>query len=294
MGIRGAWSFFRNIFKTVDPLKVEPLSIGIDIFSLVYTHRSQLDELLELIKAWSSIGHTITCVWDGTAPKEKKEIITERRSARDSATDKKRDLEQYLTEYEGQLSEDDKKQLNTAISSLSWQGWHLTGALKREIQEKLGSNIKHIFAPGEADDVLLDMAFDDNTLDVVLTLDSDIFAMGAPRLWRLMRVRNEWVIEDISVEDVCNNWAISLGTLQDSSFLAGWDRCHLTGESYMPFNMAISRMKHYHDLGMVIEKFVPDGVDEDAYERLVSLKKVSKAKWIQLIKRRKLTTPCTD
>lgn len=295
MGIRGVWTLFRSIFKRVNPLHTDKLKIAVDIFSLVYTYRTHLDGLLDLIRVWSENGHTITCVWDGVAPKEKREIINERRNARDSATDKKHGLEHYLEEYGEQLSEEDKVQLNTAISSLSWQGWHLTSALKREIQEKLGPNVEHIFAAGEADDLLLDMAFSDNNkVDVILTLDSDIFAMGAPHLWRLLRVKNDWIVEDIYVEDVCNSWGISLGLLQDASFLAGWDRCLLKGESYMMFNTSLARMKHYRVLDTVIEKFIPDGVDQEAYERLVNIKSESKAKWIQLLKRRELANPCTD
>jgi hypothetical protein len=47
------------------------------------------------------------------------------------------ELEEYLEKFEGQLNEHDIKHLKTAITSLSWQGWHLTGSLKREIQEKI-------------------------------------------------------------------------------------------------------------------------------------------------------------
>jgi hypothetical protein len=201
--------------------------------------------------------------------------------------DNKDDLETYLTNYGDKLSDTDIKHLKTAITSLSWQGWHLTGSLKREIQQKLGDSIKHIYAPGEADDMLIDMT--NNKIDLILSLDSDIFAMGAPHLWRLLRVKNDWIVEDIYVEDVCNSWSISLGLLQDASFLAGWDRCLLKGESYMMFNTSLARMKHYRSLDTVIEKFIPDGVDQEAYERLVSIKSESKVKWIQLLKNRELT-----
>ena len=99
MGIRGAWSFFRKAFQMIDPLNMEPLNIGIDMFSLVYTHRANLDELLALLRTWATQGHTMTCIWDGTAPKEKQEIIGQRRNARESAMDKKSELEEYLTNF---------------------------------------------------------------------------------------------------------------------------------------------------------------------------------------------------
>jgi flagellar motor switch protein FliM len=47
MGIRGVWSFFHRLFSSVNPISIEPLTLGIDMFSLVYTHRESLDELLE-------------------------------------------------------------------------------------------------------------------------------------------------------------------------------------------------------------------------------------------------------
>jgi 5'-3' exonuclease len=286
MGIRGAWTTFRKLFTTIDPLDVQCKKIGIDMFSLVYTHRTALDELLELLKSWSQKGHTLTCIWDGTAPKDKQEIIGQRRNARESAMDTKGELEEYLEKFEGQLNEHDIKHLKTAITSLSWQGWHLTGSLKREIQEKLGEQVKHIYAPGEADDMLLKM-LDDKEIDIIMTLDSDLFAMGGECIWRVLRIRKEWVIEDIYVEQVCDKSGISLNMLQDACFLAGWDRCHLTGASYMPFEVALNRIKHYGTLNAVLEKFPSsDPVEQGALDRLKIIKKESKERWIHILKSR--------
>jgi len=287
MGIRGVWTTFRRSFNIIDPLEMTPSKIGIDMFSLVYTHRAHLEELLALLKSWSDHGHIMTCIWDGTAPKEKKEIIGQRRSARESAMDKKGDLETYLTNFGDQLSDTDVKHLKTAITSLSWQGWHLTGTLKREIQEKLGSTVEHIYAPGEADDMLIEMSA--SKLSIILSLDSDIFAMGAERIWRLLRIRGKWIIEDISVENVCNTWGITLAQLQDACFLAGWDRCHVNGTSYMPFENAVNRVKFYQTWLAVMEKFhSEDTVDKEAVDRLNIIKKESKGRWLNILKAREM------
>lgn len=294
MGIRGVWSTFRKLFKNVNPLEQEPLKIGIDMFSLVYTHRSNIDDLLVLIKSWADHGHTITCIWDGTAPKEKQEIIGQRRNVRENAMEKRADLETYLTEFGGQLNDNDIKHLKTAITSLSWQGWHMTGTLKRQIQETLGPTVAHIFASGEADDVLIEMTSytDSKKIDVVLSLDSDLFAMGAQRIWRLLRIRGQWIIEDIYVEAVCNNWGISLGQLQDACFLAGWDRCHLKGGSHMPFDVALNRIKHYQTLNIILDKFPNvELINSESMDRLVSLKKESKIRWQQILKDRYFLHP---
>jgi hypothetical protein len=286
MGIRGAWTNFRQLFDLIDPLDVESKKVGIDMFSLVYTHRTALDELIELLKSWSNKGHVLTCIWDGTAPKDKQEIIGQRRNARESAMGTKNELEEYLEKFEGQLNEHDIKHLKTAITSLSWQGWHLTGSLKREIQEKLGPSVKHIYAPGEADDMLLKM-LDDKEIEIIMTLDSDLFAMGGEHIWRLLRIRKEWIVEDIKVEVVCNKSGISLNMLQDICFLAGWDRCHLTGTSYMSFDVALNRIKYYGNLRTVLDKFpsiIAD--DKNAIERLNRIKRESKERWIKILKDR--------
>lgn len=286
MGIRGVWTLFRKLFNTINPLEVQiKYKIGIDMFSLVYTHRTALDELLELLKLWSEYGHTLVCIWDGTAPEDKKEIIGQRRNARESAMDTKNELEEYLEKFNGQLNENDVKNLKTAITSLSWQGWHLTGTLKKEIQEKLGSNIKHLYAPGEADDMLLNM-LDNRDIDIILSLDSDLFAMGGEHIWRLLRIRKEWIIEDIYVEDVCNKSGISLSMLQDACFLAGWDRCHLTGNSYMSFETALNRIKYYNNMNTVIEKFVECKLEDEPLERLKIIKRESKDRWVHILNRR--------
>lgn len=284
MGVRGAFTTLRKTFDPIDPLKIDPQKIGIDVFSLVYTHRANLDDLVSLIKSWSNHGHIVTCIWDGSAPKEKKEIIEQRRDQRDSATENKNGLEEYLKNFGSELNENDIKQLNTAISYLSWKGWHLSGSLKRQIKESLGESISHIYAPGEADDLLINMIME-GTIDIVVSLDSDMLAMGSPRIWRLLRIRKEWVVEDISVEKICTAWNISLGTLQDTCFLAGWDRCHLDGRNFMAFDSALSRMKHYENLATVVDKFIPEvNIDPDAYERLRIIKKESKMQWIKMIK----------
>ena len=59
---------FREHFQSIRPSEgLTPLRIGLDMFSLVYTHRAHLKDLLELLKSWASVGgHEITCVWDGT------------------------------------------------------------------------------------------------------------------------------------------------------------------------------------------------------------------------------------
>jgi hypothetical protein len=293
MGIRGAWTTFRKLFSLIQPLDIQPNKIGIDMFSLVYTHRTSLDELIELLKSWSQAGHTLTCIWDGIAPKDKQEIIGQRRNARESAMDTKGELEEYLEKFEGQLNEHDIKHLKTAITSLSWQGWHLTGSLKREIQEKLGQDVKHIYAPGEADDMLLKM-LDDKDIDIIMTLDSDLFAMGGEHIWRLLRIRKEWIVEDIYVEKVCDKAKISLNMLQDTCFLAGWDRCHLTGTSYMPFEVALNRIKYYGNLNAVLEKFPPISVEQEALDRLKKIKKESKERWISILKARSQGHPLND
>ena len=168
---------------------------------------------------------------------------------------------------------------------MSWQGWHLTGSLKREIQEKLGQEVKHIYAPEEADDMLLKM-LDNKEIDIIMTLDSDLFAMGGQHIWRLLRIRKEWIVEDIYVEDVCDRSNISLNMLQDACFLAGWDRCHLTGTSYMPFEVALNRIKYYGNLNAVLEKFQKEA-EEGPMERLKNLKRESKARWIKILEERK-------
>lgn len=284
MGIRGAWTTFRKLFNRVYPLEVTPKRIGVDMFSLVYTHRIHLNELIDLLKSWSMKGHSLICIWDGNAPVDKHEIIEQRRSVREVAIDNKSNLEIYLETFKHELNDHDIKNLESAISSLSWQGWHLTGSLKRNIQESLGTMIQHIYAPGEADDVLIKMA-SNNQIDIIMTLDSDLLAMGGEHIWRLLKIREEWIIEDIWVEDICDKAGISLSILQDICFLAGWDRCHLSGECYMPFEVALNRMKYYGSLNVVLEKFQCK-IDIEAIERLKGIKKESRARWIEIIRLR--------
>jgi hypothetical protein len=125
-------------------------------------------------------------------------------------------------------------------------------------------------------------------IDIILSLDSDLFAMGGERIWRLLRIHDKWITEDIYIEDICNIQGITLSMLQDACFLAGWERCHLTGLTYMPFETALNRIKYYGNLQVILNKFpIEDPLIDEALERLKLLKKESKNRWISILERRK-------
>jgi 5'-3' exonuclease len=277
MGIRGVWSTFQSQCKPIDPMELPSLRIGLDMFSLVYTHRAHLKELIAFLLSWSQ-KHTLVCVWDGTAPQDKTDVILQRRSVRESASDNRKMLEKYLEEHGHELGETDIKQVKTAITSLGWQSWHLTGAIRREVQAALPAPIVHKQAKEEADDELLEAAMDRNEIDVILTLDSDMFVMGAPRIWRLMRMRGQWQTQEYCVKDICQGWGISLKNLQDAAFLSGWDRFSSEAEA-MPFSVALNRIKHYRSLSVVCEKFGVKPAAENL-EKLEELKAQSRARWV--------------
>lgn len=273
MGVRGVWTYFRSLFKHVDLDQLhQKKTIGIDMLSLIYTYRTLLDDLILFINELHAAGHTVICVWDGVAPTEKQAILKHRKSERDVSLEKKDTLKAYLEEYGNQLNEQDLKSLSTAITSLGWQGWHLSYKKKKEIQEALKS-MEHTVAEGEADDLLLNMSFT-GKIDIILTLDSDLFVMGAPCIWRLLRIKT-WIIEEIEIEQICKFCGISLGDIQDAAYFAGWDRCHLSGSVYMPFNKA---MMGNHEV-----------VDQESYARLLAIKANTHAEWKAIIKQRKMT-----
>ena len=306
MGVRGVWTYFRRLFKRINPEDIQALEskrIGIDMLSLIYTYKTLLDELVAFIIYLRDSGYEIICIWDGVAPKEKQEILMQRRAIRESTFKQKDTLTAYLEEYGSQLNETDIKNLTNAISSLSWQGWHLNSKKKQEIKDSLP--VQHVVAEGEADDLLLEMAFN-GQIDIILTLDSDLFVMGAPHIWRLLQSngllekvpknpngllekacqnpkipKNNWHIEDIHIESVCVQCGISLEHLQDAAYLAGWDRCHLTGHSYMLFNNAIEKIRN-SNLQDILE------VDPESHERLLKIKSNTHINWKALLKERKL------
>ena len=93
-----------------------------------------------------------------------------------------------------------------------------------------------------------------------------------------------WIVEDISVEAVCDNWGISLTMLQDASFLAGWDRCYSQGKGgYMKFDTALARVKHYGSWKNVLNKMEKGMPDEKVTEILNGLKKESRERWQQYL-----------
>ena len=284
MGIRGVWTFFRKHFPVIDPLLLNPgIRVGIDMYSLVYTHRAQLEPMLELLAKWSQHGHSLTCVWDGTAPQEKREIVQERKAGRATADDSKKTLETYLEDHAAELTEADIRNIKSTIKSLSWQSWHMTANIRKQIENTLGPNVEHLQATGEADDQLYKMILQDKTIDVVVTLDSDLFALGAPRIWRLLFTKGQFTVEEIFVRYVCSHWGLTLGNLQDACYLAGWDRFHKQGAAYMPFPTAVNRVKHYKNLQVILEKFASDSIpDEQALKPYRETKADARRLWSEM------------
>lgn len=284
MGIRGVWSYFRKQFPIINPLELNPgIRIGVDMYSLVYTHRAQMNAMLELLNQWSQHGHSLTCVWDGSAPQEKKEIVQQRQAGRATADDSKKTLEQYLEDHSAELTEVDIRNIKTAIKSLSWQSWHMTSSIRKQIEATLGSQVQHIQAEGEADDELYTMIMRDKKIDVVLTLDSDLFALGAPRIWRLLHTRGEFEVEEIFVRYICSHWGLTLGNLQDACYLAGWDRFHKQGKALMPFPTAVNRIKHYKNLQVILEKFAGEyEPTEDSLKPFKDTKAEARRFWTEM------------
>lgn len=213
MGVRGLQSFVRQYSnpKTMNDL-LHPdnsrLRIGIDISYYMYKWQGDVERILAFLRRLESNKHRILLGFDGRAEEGKQWEAQRRRQAREDELKSAHDLQAVL-DSGAELTEDQRKHLESKIAEHQRRGWSITrdvrtGTKRRFYEEK----ICMVKAKSEADGMLAAMN-NVGTLDIVISGDMDLLAMGAKCLWTPIEDGlsfREYIREDILQELGLGDW----------------------------------------------------------------------------------------
>lgn len=222
MGVRGLFSYVKKRIPTILPHEVDPVRLGIDAHGLLYLWQDDIDSLKNMIQYFKEANHTCTFVFDGEAPQEKKEKLLERRQKREETRQKIQGIRAFLASPESRhLDSKSRDYLQQYVESLNTSAWQITFEYREKVLEILKTNaIDYILAKGEADDVLVQMA-KQQEIDCIMSFDMDYVKYGINRMWIPNFKENQFTVYDFDIPIFCDEEDINIEALADVASLCG-------------------------------------------------------------------------
>lgn len=243
MGVKGLYSYLRPYRNS--PQLEETFCIGIDVLSVLYKFRGDLENLESLFQAFLSKGFTFAAVFDGKAPETKQEEVSERRKKREDAQKQADELKLYLASDDSStLDEKAKGLLEKKIKQIEMgEAWFVSRNLLKMFTELLQKLTIPIYkAKEEADDVLIQL-YNEKKIQAILSTDMDFLVMGVERIWIPCSITLQSdkpdMLEEIILSEVLKSEDVTLQQLQDIAILCR-DSIHT--------QRAFSWIRHYGSL----------------------------------------------
>lgn len=186
MGVRGLQNFIRqyseprSLEDLLDP-KNQKQKIGIDISFYLYRWQGDIERILKFIKSLQENKHHVILAFDGRAEDGKMWEAQRRRDAREVELQSANKILDMLETED--LSDEQRFMLERKAAEHQKRGWSLTKEVRHAIKERFYiEKIPMVKAQGEADGLLASMSARGD-LDIVISGDMDLLAMGARILW---------------------------------------------------------------------------------------------------------------
>ena len=186
MGVRGLQSFVKqhSICKSLDDLlnpSFKKQNIGIDISYYIYKWQGNIQKIVEFIRTLESNKHRVILAFDGRAEDGKQWEAQRRRVAREEELKSAKDIQEVLET--DNLSDEQRTHLEHRAAEHQKRGWSISRELRASIKRRFyEEKIPMIKAKSEADGLLASMCAN-GVLDLVISGDMDLLAMGAKSLW---------------------------------------------------------------------------------------------------------------
>jgi hypothetical protein len=186
MGVKGLQSFIKSYSKSrsFDELldkSNQKLRIGIDISFYIYRWQADVEKILKFIRSLESNKHRILLAFDGRAEDGKALESQRRREAREQELQSASKIQDLLNTEN--LTDDERFLLERQIAEHQKKGWSLTKDVRRSLKERFyEEKIPMVKAKGEADGLLAAMSARGD-LDIIISGDMDLLAMGAKVMW---------------------------------------------------------------------------------------------------------------
>lgn len=186
MGVRGLQNFIRqyseprSLEDLLEP-KNQKQKIGIDISFYLYRWQGDIERILKFIKSLQENKHHVILAFDGRAEDGKMWEAQRRRDAREVELQSANKILDMLETED--LSDEQRFMLERKAAEHQKRGWSLTKEVRHAIKERFYiEKIPMVKAQGEADGLLASMSARGD-LDIVISGDMDLLAMGARILW---------------------------------------------------------------------------------------------------------------
>jgi hypothetical protein len=263
MGVRGLLTYCKGIVKHAD-MSVKGFRIGVDVYSLFFLFREKRDEFKSYLIGLSKL-HTLECIIDTRAQKEKEEVVKERKEVRKEASIQVKEIHTFQESevYEG-LDEQQRKVLDQHMDIKKRDSWCVYKEYMRWFKLMLEElQISLIHAEEEADSVLAEGHY-----DAVISSDSDLLIYGVTRLW--MPRGSKWGLQhnEIHKDDFSQLMKLNKEQLYQLAFLAG---CDIQPKKIFPIDEAVNLLRFYGSIQTIIIK-MPAKLTKDDIELYTTLR----------------------
>jgi hypothetical protein len=187
MGVKGLQNFLKkySVSRSLNDLldrKNQKLRIGIDISFYIYRWQADVEKIIDFLRKLEENKHRIILVFDGRAEEGKIWETQRRKEARENEM-KSADSIYELLRTEEDITDDQRFLMEQLASQHQKKGWNLTKDVRRSLKERLYvEKIPMVKAKGEADGLLAAMSARGD-LDLIISGDMDLLAMGTKTLW---------------------------------------------------------------------------------------------------------------
>jgi 5'-3' exonuclease len=246
MGVKGLFQFLKRFERSVHiPQYVRDKSVGIDIFWFLYQSKGDMFSLQNALLPIINNASTIHCVFDGRASKEKKKLLENQANIRKDLNKSIKEIETFLSYPFNHLRSQDKQHIQHYLIQLKRQAWQPTPEFIEHVKSWLlskGCNIHK--AIEEADDVLFELQAKE-TIDIIVTNDSDLLTLGSHTILRPETpIKASLLKKDI----ICENLGFTEQQWSDFMYLCRYMKdCDVT--------FAYSLISVYKELDYVLQKY---------------------------------------
>ena len=209
MGVRGLMSWLKPYarYESYDTLLKKKFRIAIDISYYMYKWQANHEKIVEFIERLQKAGHHIILVFDGRAADGKQWEAQRRRTAREEEQKAATKIMDEITKNEG-LTNQQKTHLEKVAAEHLRRGWHLTKDIRHTVKRSFyRKGIPMVKASTEADGLLAALS-NRGDVDIVISGDMDVLAMGTKLLYtpvgdgkNFMVFERETILQKLNLSD---------------------------------------------------------------------------------------------
>ena len=186
MGIKGLFQFLSRYEQRVFVTDaVQGKLVGLDMFWFAHQSKGDISVIHNYLIPIIQYAKEVHCVWDGAPTPDTASIRKERETQRQKIMDTIVQLDMTLTYQMKQLTEESETVLMTYMEQLRRQAWKPSPdyiqSIKKWLKEK---GCYQYQEKGQADELLRELERE-QTIDLVITNDSDLLTLGCNHILRM-------------------------------------------------------------------------------------------------------------